>query len=86
MQRPKWLIRSGSVKADQIPGWTERAVRGLSLSDLLTLMEGFYPNSLAHRLCELELRRRESWVPRWALGVSILALAVAVAAIILKLN
>ena len=84
MQRPKWLIRPGSVKADQIPAWDERAVRGLSRFDLLAQMQGFQPNSVPFRLCEIELRRREGWVARWALGTSMLALLISIAAIVLK--
>ena len=86
MQRPKWLIRAGSVKADQIPAWDERAIRGLSLFDLLAQMQGFQNHTVPYRLCELELRRREGWVARWALATSMLALVVAIVAIILKRN
>lgn len=32
-----------------------------------------------HAICAAELRRRESWVPRWALGISMLSLIVSVA-------
>lgn len=84
MQRPKWLIRPGSVKADQIPAWDERAVRGLSLFDLLAQMQGSQPNTVPFRMCEIELRRRESWVARWALGTSMLALLISIVAIALK--
>ena len=84
MMRPKWLIRPGSVRADQIPAWDERAVRGLSLFDLLAQMQGFQSNSVPYRLCEIELRRREGWVARWALGTSIVALVVSMIALALK--
>ena len=84
MQRPKWLIRAGSVKANQIPVWTERAVRGLSLFDLLNLMQGFDRNSLQCRMCDVELRLRESWVPRWALATSMIALVVSIVAIVVS--
>lgn len=84
MRRPAWLIRPGSVPADQIPYWDERIVRGLSVVDLMSQLQGFDPNSLPHRLCAAELRRRENWTARAALVVSIVALVVSIFAVALK--
>lgn len=78
------MIRPGSVEPKQIPGWNERAVRGLKLEALLEQMQGFASNTLPHRLCEVELRRREGWVARWALAISMLALLVSFSSLFLR--
>lgn len=84
MQRPKWLIRPGSVDPRQMPGWTERTVRGLSLQDLLSEMAGFATNTYPYKLCEVELRRREGATARLALGIAFASLIVSIVAVAMK--
>ena len=65
-----------------LPDHSAKSVRRLSDEELHRYIGGWQQGSELGIRGEVELRRRENWVARWALGVSMLALAVSVTALV----
>ena len=65
-----------------LPDHSAKSVRRLSDEELHRYIGGWQQGSELGIRGEVELRRRENWVERWALGVSMLALAVSVTALV----
>jgi hypothetical protein len=63
--------------------YTTRNVRLLSDEDLHWAL-GIKPDAYIRSIVQAEVRRREGWVARWALGISLAALLVSIVALAVK--
>jgi hypothetical protein len=78
--RARW-VRRGSVSLDQLPDKSPATLRGLSDTDLHRFIAGWEPRTADWIAGDSELKRRQNRLARWALGVSVLSLAVAILAL-----
>jgi hypothetical protein len=67
-----------------LPDHSAKSVSRLSDEELHRYIGGWQQGSELRIRGEVELRRRENWVARWALGVSIIALMVSIVALLAK--
>ena len=67
-----------------LPDHSVKTIRRLSDEDLHQYISGWSLGSELRIRGEVELRRRENWVARWALGVSMVALIVSIIALFAK--
>lgn len=73
--------RRGTVTVRSMPDDSWRTIRRLPTADVLELIRSEDDRSVRGLQAHMELRRREEFTARFALTVSILALATSVAAI-----
>ena len=73
--------RRGSITIDQMPDKSPTSLRKLSDQDLYRFIAGWKEGTADWIGGQVELRRRENEVARWALFVSIVAILVSVAAL-----
>lgn len=81
--RPPW-VRRGTVKLEHLPDKSPATLRRLSDPDLYRFIAGWEPGSADWVAGDVELKRRQSSVGRWALAVSVFSLAVSTAALLLN--
>ena len=81
--RTPWNQR-GTVRLQQMPDKSPATLRRLSDSELHRFIAGWKPGTADWIAGDAELKRRQSGLARWALGVSILSLVVAVIALFVK--
>lgn len=79
------MIRRKQIALDRLPDKTAASLRRLSDPDLFTFISGWKDGSADWIAGQVELRRRESWASRWALGVSIVALITSFVALAVKI-
>lgn len=73
---PLWLIQKGSVDPKQMNGPLHRLVRGLTDEDFQRARHDVKQDFWQRAVYDNENARRENYLARWALGISIVALMV----------
>lgn len=72
----------GTISGDQMPDVTPEVLRKLSTIDVLKLAVSEEGRSYRGLLAQMEQRRREEWTARFAAVVSVAALVISAAALI----
>jgi hypothetical protein len=78
------MFNRRDLNCTNLPDHSVRSIKRLSDEELHRYVGGWQQGSEFRIRGEVELRRRVGWVSRWALGASMLALVVSVAALFAK--
>lgn len=85
---PIWLglsaLNRKTLNCGNLPDTSAKSIRQLSDEELHKFIAGWKDGTELRIRGDVELRRREGWVARWALGVSMFALFVSVIALVTK--
>jgi hypothetical protein len=76
------FLKSKELHCGNLPDTASKTIRRLSDEELHKFIAGWKEGTELRIRGEVELRRREGWVARWALAVSMLALIVSVIALV----
>lgn len=75
------VLNRKKLNCGNLPDTSAKSIRQLSDEELHKFIAGWRDGTELRIRGQVELRRREGWVARWALGVSIFALLVSVIAL-----
>jgi hypothetical protein len=78
------VLKRKKLNCGNLPDTSAKSIRQLSDEELHKFIAGWRDGTELRIRGEVELRRREGWVARWALGVSMFALFVSVIALFAK--
>ncbi len=78
------MFERKNLDPNHLPDHKPSTLRHLSDSDLYQYTAGWQPNTAARIAGEVEIRRRESWPARFAIGISMTSLIIAFASLFVK--
>ena len=78
------MFKRKYLDVNQMPDSNPETLRRLSDVDLYNWTAGWTKDSAARLSGEVEIRRRESWPARMAIGISIVAVIISVASLLMQ--